>query len=116
MVKYHFVLEKGNACGRPGRVITDKVQYVTCLNCRRTPEFVAAMIELKAQKEAAFEAQTPRKFSEPWHQGNVPMVCKSCGNDTFREADRTCYGHYANYVCAACGGTESRLTETGMSF
>jgi len=25
-------------------------------------------------------------------------------------------GHYDDWECADCGGTESRLTETGMSF
>lgn len=116
MVKYHLVTESGPACGRAAKVITDRVFQVTCLNCQKTPVFIEAKADLDAQRKAAFMAQEPRQYIEPWHTKTVAMVCKNCSGELFREGDRTCYGHYANYHCAACGHVESRLTETGMSF
>jgi hypothetical protein len=106
----------GRAVCKRGANITRNVYNVTCLLCTDTSFYRQAKVTADVAKQAAFEAQEPRKHIEPWHQGQVPMVCKACGNDTFREADRTCYGHYANFVCAGCGLTESRLTEKGMSF
>jgi hypothetical protein len=117
-MKVHFSTPTGAACGRVVRRISAKVRDVDCKVCMLSDAYAEAKQLDDADREAAFWAQEPRKVSEPWHQpyGSVPMVCKGCGNDTFREADRSCYGHYANWVCAACGDTESRLTETGMSF
>lgn len=112
--KYHFYLEKGNACGRAGRVITDRVNYVTCLNCKATPEFKEAKADLDAQREAAFQAQEPRQVGEPWQNGLI--VCRVDGTDLFRYRGRSCYGHYDDWVCAECGTVASRLTETGMCF
>jgi hypothetical protein len=126
MPKTHYKLNNGPACRSaadhryPNRRfrLTDDVTRVDCGACAKRSEVIEAKATAAILKAEAFNAQEPRKVSEPWRQpyGSVPMVCKSCGNDTFREADRTCYGHYANWVCAACGNTESRLTETGMSF
>ena len=109
MTKTHLT----NGCGR-GQSTTSDVSRVTCLNCQATPAYATAKADHDAERARAFMAQTPRQFREPWNTGNI--VCKSCGNDRFRMGDRTCYGHYENYVCSACGGTESRLTETGMAF
>lgn len=109
MTKTHFT----NGCGR-GQSTTDDVRRVTCLFCNTSEPFLSAKAAADAAKREAFQAQVPQQFREPWNTGNI--VCKSCGNDRFRMGDRTCYGHYENYVCSACGGTESRLTETGMSF
>jgi hypothetical protein len=114
MVKYHFVVESGLACGRQGKVITDRVGKVTCLNCQKSPEFIEAKAEVDAQLHAAFLAQTPREYREPWGEGVIR--CSECGGQEFRMGNRTCYGHYQNYHCGACGHVESRLTETGMSF
>lgn len=60
-------------------------------------------------------AQVPRTRIEPWKPG-VFMLCSECKHGYFRIGDRTCYGHYQDYVCANCGHKESRLTEKGMSF
>jgi hypothetical protein len=117
--KLHFEIANGVACGRAvvtGTWVTPKVYRVTCLNCKTTPEFFDAKAEQDAARKAAFEAQEPRQYIEPWRSNTVAMVCSECSGQLFREGDRTCYGHYANYHCAACGHVESRLTETGMSF
>lgn len=128
MVKTHLGITSSmgiqSACGR-GERMDLSVHYVNCLNCKSKPVFIKAMELHEAAKKAAFQEQTPRMVREPWHEGITYIICRGksvtgvgevCGNDHFREADRTCYGHYANYVCDACGHTESRLTETGMSF
>lgn len=115
MAKIHFNPENRTAavCGRTGRM-TEDVNRVTCLSCKRDEVFKLCM-EVQLGKEAeAFLAQEPREVKEPWKEG--VMTCGVCLGTLFRESNRTCYGHYANYVCAACGGNESRLTETGMSF
>lgn len=114
-MKRHYITKRGTACGREGWT-TERVGNVTCLNCQKRPEYITAENERQIQHKAAFEAQTPRRIREPWHQEVVYMVCKQCGHNLFREGDRTCYGHYAEYYCGQCGGNESRLTETGMSF
>lgn len=121
--KTHHAVEARNAigyesaCGR-GRRLAETPSRVTCDLCKAKPAFIEAKARVDAARQAAFEAQVPRTFSEPWHQpyGSVPMVCKGCGGDQFRHGDRTCMGHYDNFHCAACGHIESRLTETGMSF
>lgn len=119
-MKTHFyVRDNQPVCGRcvtNGTRISPQVHRVTCLNCKNSPEFSTAKAENDAARQAAFMAQEPRKYIEPWHTKTVAMVCKNCSGELFREGDRTCYGHYANYHCAACGHVESRLTETGMSF
>lgn len=114
-VKYHFGAGSASACNR-GKVITENVYRVTCLLCQNTPLFERAKTTADLARKAAFDAQEPRQMREPWHTEHKAMVCRECGNDTFREGDRTCYGHYANFYCAECGQCESRLTETGMSF
>lgn len=110
--KTHFI----NGCGRERKVAA--VSQVTCLVCQATPQFIETKANTDAARQAAFEAQVPRTFSEPWHQpyGKVPLTCKNCAGRLFRQGDRTCYGHYDNFHCASCGHVESRLTETGMSF
>jgi hypothetical protein len=102
-------------CNRGKRLTTD-VYQVDCEACKRTVPFQVAKEAADAAKQAAFLEQTPRHFREPWYQEDKLIACRFCGGILFRQADRTCYGHYANYVCANCGNTESRLTETGMSF
>lgn len=107
-MKRHFK----DGCGR-GKAVTDNVYAVTCLICKSSESYVKAKEAADKAKHEAFLAQVPRVMGEPWKEGNI--VCRSCGNETFRIGDRTCYGHYANFHCAACGNIESRLTETGMS-
>lgn len=104
-------------CGA-GTRRTENVWNVDCLNCQKSDVFILAMDEAKREKHERFLAQTPREFAEPWHQpyGERKIECKSCGGNTFRQGDRTCYGHYDNFHCSNCGNVESRLTETGMSF
>jgi predicted RNA-binding Zn-ribbon protein involved in translation (DUF1610 family) len=115
-LKTHFAVSPvSTACGR-GKRTSSNVQRVDCSNCQRQPAFRTAQAEQEAARVQAFMAQAPRRFIEPWQSASVTMTCKSCGGQEFREGDRTCYGHYANYHCANCGGVESRLTETGMSF
>lgn len=113
MPKTHLATNGVSACLRGTRTTTN-VRQVDCRICQGTQVFMDLKAFDDAQREAAFEAQTPRKVAEPWKEGG--MVCSGCGWTFFREADRSCYGHYANYVCAQCGHVESRLTETGMSF
>lgn len=115
-VKVPFDLTMASACGI-GRRLNDSVYAVDCLNCKSKDAFILAKDEADSAKHAAFMAQEPKKVSEPWHQpyGKVPMVCKECGNDTFRHKGRSCHGHYDDHACAKCGHIESRLTETGMS-
>lgn len=113
--KIHFEINGNPACGRGTRTHASVTQ-VTCGLCAQKDAYIEAMAKAQADKMERFLAQEPRAMIEPWHEGRVTMSCGECGHMKFREADRTCYGHYANYVCANCGHTESRLTETGMSF
>lgn len=119
MQKYHFAVKAPfnavaeAACGR-GRHIVDNVYRVDCLNCQKQDAFILAKDEAESKRHAAFLAQEPRALAEPWKAGNI--VCRNCGGERFRVGDRTCYGHYQDYVCADCSHKESRLTETGMSF
>lgn len=112
--KTHFKMNNGTACGRPATRTSDVVNRVTCLNCKKQPEFIDAQATALAKETERFMAQEPRQIAEPWKDGVI--TCDVCLGDKFREANRTCYGHYANYVCAGCGANQSRLTETGMSF
>lgn len=102
------------ACGR-GKRIDSNVYRVDCLNCQKQDAYILAKDEADSARHAAFMAQEPRQLMEPWDHSKA-MRCRECGNGTFRIGDRTCYGHYQDYVCAECGHKESRLTETGMSF
>jgi hypothetical protein len=120
--KTHFSIDPANslavACGR---TVNDHGQTpftdrVTCLACQSRSEYLDQKVKDAARKHERFMAQTPRRIQEPWHEDGKLMVCRECGNDTFRIGDRTCYGHYQNYHCADCAHVESRLTETGMSF
>lgn len=108
-MKIHYT----DGCGR-GKATTSDVRRVSCLICNTSEPFLTAKAAADVAKREAFYAQTPRQFREPWRSGNI--VCRECGGDEFRMGDRTCYGHYENYVCSACGHSESRLTETGMAF
>lgn len=113
-MRIHYQVNDKAACGRGrGQRVSLHVGNVTCLNCKKTPEWIAAKEVMDAARKAAFEAQVPSKMGEPWREGNI--VCRECDGDLFRIGDRTCYGHYANFHCATCGHVESRLTETGMS-
>lgn len=114
MAKTHLKTATGAACGRAAKFTSEHVNRVTCLNCKNQPEYINAAAEATARETEAFLAQEPRVFTEPWKPGTI--TCSTCLGTLFREGNRTCYGHYANYVCANCGGVESRLTETGMSF
>lgn len=115
-MRTHFGSKGGTAlCGR-GKRVSENVRRVDCLLCQAIPLFARAKTTDALARKEAFDAQVPRQLSEPWHQGNVPMVCRVDGGTLFRMGERTCMGHYQNYVCASCGHAESRLTETGMSF
>lgn len=119
MRKTHFSVDPANsldvACGRTvnDHGQTPFVERVTCGACKNRGEYDRAMKDHLIAKEKSFMAQTPRQYGEPWRDGII--VCQN-GHDTFRLGDRTCYGHYDNFVCATCGDVQSRLTETGMSF
>lgn len=102
------------ACGRKGRT-SDEARRVTCLVCQSKPAFAEVKFNEDQARQAAFLAQTPRQMQEPWYEHGTIMVCRECGTDQFRMGDRTTMGHYQSYVCVN-GHTESRLTETGMSF
>lgn len=108
-MKTHFP----GGCGR-GKSTTEDVYRVTCLVCNTSEPYLTAKAAADAAKRERFYATPPRQFAEPWRDGTI--TCSECGGDLFRMGDRSCYGHYENYVCAACGHSESRLTETGMSF
>lgn len=114
-VKVAFSTEVVASCGRGSRVDSN-VYNVDCLACQKRDAYILAKDEADSKRHAAFMAQEPRQFMEPWHTEKKAMRCRNCGNGTFRMGDRTCYGHYQDYVCAECGHKESRLTETGMSF
>lgn len=101
-------------CGRNAVWSATEVNRVTCLNCKKQQEFIDAQTEALATEAEAFLAQEPRVVKEPWKDGNI--TCRNCLGDLFREANRTCHGHYLNFVCANCGETTERLSETGMSF
>lgn len=101
------------ACGR-GKRVDSNVYRVDCLNCQKQDPYILAKDEADSARHAAFMAQVPSRLGEPWKEGHI--ICRNCGGDQFRVGDRTCYGHYQDYVCADCGGKESRLTETGMCF
>lgn len=99
------------ACGI-GRRTSTTPSRVDCRNCQNTPAFGQAKNTADAAIKAAFDAQEPRQFKP---QFGRELVCE-CGSDLFRYKGRSCYGHYDDYVCAACGKETSRITETGMSF
>lgn len=96
-------------CGREA-YSTNSVASVTCLNCKRQPEFMEAQVAATVAAAEAFANQTPARVRNPW--GGEDIVCK-CGNDTFRENGRS-LDHF-RHVCASCGETTLTMTETGMS-
>lgn len=117
MTKTHYEHgPHGNACGRASSKSTPNVNRVDCLACKKSDQFIAAKEEWDKRRHEAFMATEPRTFGEPWGKYGEVIVCKSCGGNTFRMGDRTCYGHYDNFHCSNCDNIESRLTETGMSF
>lgn len=114
-VKVPFSTETKAACGRGQRTDTNPFR-TDCRLCQNTDAHILALDEAKSARHAAIMAQPAVQRNEPWHTEPTPMVCKNCGNDTFRMGDRTCHGHYQDYLCGKCGEATSRLTETGMSF
>lgn len=114
MAKTHLKINNRTACGRAAKFTTEHVNRVTCLNCKSQPEYIKVAVVAFAKETEAFLAQEPRRFAEPWKDGTI--TCVECLGDLFRQGNRTCCGHYDNFVCAACGETTQRLTETGMSF
>lgn len=114
MPKTHFSRNGYVACGRTSKRTTGVTSQVTCGHCVQSERFVQADARQRLAAKAAFDAQEPRTVPEPWVSGAF-IIC-TCGGTLFRDSGRTCYGHYDNWVCAACGKTASRLTETGMSF
>lgn len=105
-------------CGRSvtgPRWITTVPASVDCGACKKYPAFTAWQERAEADAHKAFMAQEP---VECVAQFGGKVVCSKCGGVLFRRAGRSGYGHYENYVCAneSCGHTESRMTETGMSF
>lgn len=112
-VKQPFSTESAAACGR-GRRMDTNVYRVDCLNCQKQDAYILAKDEADSERHKRFMAQEPRAIPEPWRDGHI--TCRNCGAQNHRVGDRTCYGHYQDYVCADCGHKESRLTETGMSF
>lgn len=112
--RHYSVGPHGNACGRASALNTTNVYNVTCLLCQANDQFLAGKRIADDAKDEAFKAQAPRTYAEPWTKGNI--TCRECGSDQFRYQGRSCYGHYDDHVCANCGHTESRLTETGMCF
>lgn len=113
-IKIHFEINGASACGRGNRT-HQSVTQVTCGLCAKKDAYIEAMAKAQADKMERFLAQEPTTVREPWERDKA-MACSDCGSLLFRHADRTCYGHYDNWVCANCGHNESRLTETGMSF
>jgi hypothetical protein len=113
-MRTHFTIKNQRPiCGR-GKRVTDNISRVDCRLCLARPETVEFMAKAAAEKTAAFLAQEPRRYAEPWKPGDI--ICSECGHNLFRYAGRSCMGHYSEHVCAKCGHSESRLTETGMSF
>ena len=117
MIRTHFSILGLPACGR-GKRVTFNVRYVDCRLCQGNSEFIEAKANDALARKEAFDAQTPRQFREPWvdNSSQAVITCSTCGGTTFRQGERSCMGHYDNFVCASCGDTTSRLTETGMSF
>jgi hypothetical protein len=116
VTKTHFSPNSQNliACHRFVNARTRKTaepSRVTCLDCKSTDRYAKAAAADQDRREAAFKAQTPRQFEEPWGKGRI--VCRKCQGDLFRDNGRS-LDHY-RYVCAECGETTLRLTETGMS-
>ena len=112
-VKVAFSTEFASSCGRGKRMDTN-VYDVTCGLCKQRSAFILAKDEADSARHKRFMESIPTRVREPWREGNIE--CRGCGSDLFRHGDRTCYGHYDNFVCANCGNVESRLTEIGMSF
>lgn len=112
MTKTHFTRTGYSpiACGRPKGRSTGSVERVTCLDCKKHPAFLKAADEQIAAREAAYLAQTPRQYAEPWRGGNIE--CSRCGGGLFRYKGRTLFNE--TYVCSACGQPTQRPTETGM--
>lgn len=113
-MKTHFSLngDSFGVCGRQARRKTHQTWRVDCLACKNYDEFKNAAAAADLAAEAAFWAQTPRKYTP---QFGAELVCE-CGSDLFRYKGRSCYGHFDDYKCAGCGKETSRITETGMCF
>lgn len=114
-MKVHLNVEGASLCGR-GSSLHKSPRAVTCNLCRNSERFAKVKEADDKRRHEAFMSQVPRQIREPWLTMPVNITCRECQGNLFREGDRTCYGHYANFHCANCGHVESRLTETGMSF
>lgn len=113
-MKTHFRFNGEAECGIDSKRLTNLANEVDCQKCMKKKAFKYAISEYEAKRERQFNEQIPRVMREPWWDGYIE--CRSCGGKYFRQGDRTCYGHYDNYVCSNCGHVESRLTEIGMAF
>lgn len=111
MTKSHFAPmgDTFGVCGRNGRT-TKVASQVSCLSCRKQPEYDPALEAEKIAREAAIEASPARKVSNPWSGGDI--TCQNCGNDTFKDAGRSLFSN--NHKCAQCGHMNHTTTETGM--
>lgn len=114
MTKTHLTTGSDIACHRFAGTRTRKTadwRRVSCLDCQKATVYTDAVVEATVKAAEAFANQTPRQFEEPWGKGRI--VCRKCQGDLFRSNGRT-LDHYL-FVCAECGETTQRLTETGMS-
>jgi hypothetical protein len=113
MNKSHLTTSTGIACHRFAGARTrktDDYRRVSCLDCRKTDEFTENAVEAAVRAAEAFANQTPSTVRNPWGRDNI--VCRECGNDTFRDNGRSLDHNY--HVCAKCGTTTTTMTETGM--
>jgi hypothetical protein len=101
------------ACRPGGKRLTSNVYAVDCLNCKNKAAYQVAKKVADDARETKFQAQEPREYGEPWHDGVI--TCKN-GHTLLRYRGRSCYGHYDDWECSQCDDKPSRLTETGMSF
>lgn len=111
MTKSHFAptSDTFGVCGRNGRM-TKVASQVSCLSCRKQPEFGPALTDQRRAEQAAIEASPARKVSNPWSGQDI--ICSNCGNDTFKDAGRSLFSN--NHKCAQCGHMNHTMTETGM--
>lgn len=120
MKKTHWYNGTKNVCGQPVNMLHDRSLNINtntfrtdCGSCILRNEFQEAHQKAVLAKEAAFQAQEPREYGEPWKDGVI--TCKN-GHTLLRYRGRSCYGHYDDWECSQCEDKPSRLTETGMSF
>lgn len=118
MTKTHFVASPtaSEACGRTASSPFRResvTRHVTCLACKKQPEFKTAQIEQQAAAQAAFEAQEPKTVAPQFGRTNAAGVMEcQCGGTLFREKPRSLFSFH--FVCSECGHSLHPLTETGM--